>query len=203
MFNNKDRKLVKDSNSGRKIPNKILSRINKPLEEKIIINSKLFSSGITIPFAKQDPESETLRCMYTLEFIRDSFPVGIPVIKNKKLDSNKNEINVYHCIDVFSSFEAAYSELLHRLKLGNNNIYKNSEQYLKEIFNEYYPGKQLKTLPNKYLLEIFNGPFSYDQFNENASKMENAKENFVFVPLKHEICFTTQEKSNEDIIFHD
>lgn len=159
-------------------------KLDKKQRRYSIVNKTLIHKNGESRYEKNSRNN--LRCMYTLEIIPpDVTPIGIPI--QKKIVGK--EI-IFHCIDVFGSFNAAYSELLRRRDSVKDKIwYKNSEKYLKEIFSEHYPKEKLLPLPDQRLLKIFNGDLSIEEFNKSVKKYKNAVNKYICLPMIQQLQF--------------
>ena len=99
-------------------------------------------------------------CMYCLHPIKDNNGIGIPVSKVEK-----NGQCTYEMVDIFHPFGCVLAELRQRLWYATVR-YDYSIQYLAEIY-ESETGQaftDLKEAPDKYLLQLFNGPMQWDQW---------------------------------------
>lgn len=159
-------------------------KLNRKSHKFSIVNKTLLQKNGSPMYEKNS--GSNMRCMYTLEIIpEDISPIGIPI--QKKIVGK--EI-IFHCIDVFGSFNAAYSELLKRREsLKDKMWYKNSEKYLKEIFSEHYPNEKLIPLPDQRLLKIFNGELTFEEFNKSAKKYKNAVNKYICLPMIQQLQF--------------
>lgn len=142
----------------------------------------LSKEGFKLDLEGIEKSGEKLRCMYTLEYIENTIPIGIPIFRKTVGDKV-----LFHCVDIFGSFNAALAELRKRKDSKTTGyIYKNSEQYLLELFDEYHPNEELIPFPDQRLLQIFNGPLDYNKFCGSTKKLTGAKSRYICVPMVEE-----------------
>lgn len=146
------------------------------------VSNLLLKDKLALDLEEMDRPVEKLRCMYTLELIEDTTPIGIPMFR--KIVGDKI---LFHCVDIFGSFNAALAELRKRKdSKTSGHLYKNSEQYLLELFDEYYPNEELIPFPDQRLLQIFNGPMSYKDFCGSIKKLTGIKSRYICLPVVEE-----------------
>lgn len=177
--------FIKDKpGSGINVPAKYIYKV----KEAVPIKHKIVNQSIIDAFKSraQSVCKITPRCMYTLEPIGDAYPIGIPV--TRKYQDGKV---LFYCIDIFGSFNAVLAELRKRRESKvTGHLYNNSEKYLLELFDSYYPGEELIPFPDQRLLSIFNGPLSYGEFCESIKKFTGTKSRYICIPMAEEYSGT-------------
>ena len=94
--------------------------------------------------------------------------VGIPI----KAALIEGELKVY--LDgIFCSYECAYAFLLEKLCIAfayRNPMYKNSKELIKQMYDEEFPGKELRPAGDwTYLRDVGNGDLSLKDFTQKLS----------------------------------
>lgn len=121
--------------------------------------------------------NSNVNCMYCLDVVNKYNPIGIPV-KRCEIESQI----VYNMVDIFCSISCCIAELKQRLHMC---IYSQSMVYLNEICRLC-----LKSISNVNeicaqdyrLLQIFNGPLTWDQFHKKTVYLKYIPENVHFLP---------------------
>lgn len=184
------RKIRSKSNSKRNPPPKFIFKIEEPEKNITILNYKQIDKGLTpLPYEKC---KNNLRCMYTTELLNNCYPIGIPIATSKM-----NGKMIYQCVGAYGTFNAALAELRNKMNGSDFRRYENSEKYLMKIFHLYYPDCELKPLLPKEMLDVFNGPFTLEEFYENVYRIENPKEELIIVPMAHIISYVNKN-GNKD-----
>ena len=128
-------------------------------------------------YAFLDPQKE-YRCMYCLRTIKKN-PLGIPIRREEK----SSGILYYHMVDTFCTINCALAELQRRL---SNCIYSQSMILLAEIHHKCTGEdiSKMKPSSDQRLLEIFNGPMSWDEFHSNTMTYAEKPGNMFFLPVR-------------------
>ena len=119
------------------------------------------------------------RCMFCLRRIGKSTDqaIGIPI----RRQAIEGQI-YYHMVDIFCRFRCAYAELRRR---RGNQLYSHSMEYLAEIYTRT-TGKdisQLKPSSDPRLLQIFNGPMTWDEYHADSTTFSEKPTNIFYVPI--------------------
>jgi len=128
-----------------------------------------------------DPEYlDNYNCMYCLKPFEDlenkSEIMGIPIRRTLV-----KEVVHYHMVDIFCCMRCMYAEYKRR---QGNQLYSQSMQLISEIYQKY-SGKDpsmLQPSSDPRLLQIFNGPMTWDQYHENDEIYQEIPGNVFFVP---------------------
>lgn len=113
-------------------------------------------------------------CMYCLRAIKDRV-YGIPIYKSVTTASIQ-----YHTVDVFCRIDCCAAEIKRRMQ---NPLYSMSMQYLDEIMVTEEGGKKMKLAPDQRLLQIFNGPLTWDEFHAPQVKYSEKTGNICIIPI--------------------
>ena len=126
-------------------------------------------------YAVLDPNKE-YRCMFCLKNIKNGL-LGIPIRREEK----GNKI-YFHMIDIFCTFNCVLAEIRRR---SGNSLYSHSSAYISEIYR-MCTGKdisEVKMSSDPRLLEIYNGPLTWDQYHSASISYTEKPSNVYFLPV--------------------
>jgi len=127
---------------------------------------------------------DTIKCNWcSQDYILKKQNIGIPIDGYFLLEEQKF---YYKTEGVFCSYECAYA-LLNVLVCRNPGLYINSENHLKDMFSQDYPGKKLKAANDFWLQKTHGGPLNDKEFVKHHYRQSN---NRVIVQVKseYELC---------------
>jgi hypothetical protein len=129
-----------------------------------------------------DPDYlDNYNCMYCLRSFEEleniSEVMGIPIRRTTVKDTIH-----YHMIDIFCCIRCMYAEYKRR---HTNQLYSQSMPLISEIYTKM-TGKDpssLRPSSDPRLLQIMNGPMTWDEYHENDEIYPEVPGNVFFVPV--------------------